>query len=419
MLDKDLRVLLTNSSLAGRTGSELYILDVARELLRTGHQPVCYSPILGDVAEEMHQSAIPVTDQLTSVQVRPDVIHGQHHLETLAALLYFPGVPAVQYCHGWSPWEEAPVEFPRIRQFIAIDHVGKERLTTRHGIDESKIVILPNFFDDRRFHMRKRPLRAKPLRALVFSNAFDAKAAPVRDACRRFGIALDVVGTGSANVHPKPELVLEEYDIVFARGRAAIEAMACGAAVICCGPQGTGPLITPRNYERLRDLNFGLRTVIGPCDADTIAEQIALYHPHEAAEVSAMVRVASTLNAAVSRLMGYYRQAIESNCATIPEEEARAVSIYLREWSPRYKSWAEKSRQVEHLAPANRELQFRADRLEAELADAQRQLGEIRGSLSWRIPQAMLNWRPMQRVADYALSGLAKWRRWTSTKHSS
>ena len=47
-----MRVLLTNNTLAQRGGSELYVRDVAIELMRRGHQPVAYSTLLGEVAEE-------------------------------------------------------------------------------------------------------------------------------------------------------------------------------------------------------------------------------------------------------------------------------------------------------------------------------------------------------------------------------
>ena len=43
-------ILFTNTALAHRTGSELYVLEVARALLARGHQPLAWSPVLGDLA---------------------------------------------------------------------------------------------------------------------------------------------------------------------------------------------------------------------------------------------------------------------------------------------------------------------------------------------------------------------------------
>src|SRR3954453_20960940 len=103
-----MRVLLTNNTLAGRAGSELYLRDVAVELMRRGHRPVAYSTELGDVAAEMEGATVAGGRSLDSMGEPPDIIHGQHHYETLTALLRFPQTPAISYCHGWLPWQEAP-----------------------------------------------------------------------------------------------------------------------------------------------------------------------------------------------------------------------------------------------------------------------------------------------------------------------
>jgi hypothetical protein len=55
-----MRVLFTNNTLAGRMGTELYVRDVAVALLKRGHQPIAYSTILGDVADELRAAGIPV-----------------------------------------------------------------------------------------------------------------------------------------------------------------------------------------------------------------------------------------------------------------------------------------------------------------------------------------------------------------------
>jgi hypothetical protein len=397
------------------------VLDIARELLRLGHQPVCYSPILGEVADDLLAATIPVTDQLSNIQLAPDVIHGQHHMETLAALLQFPGVPAVQYCHGWLPWQEAPVVFPRVRHYVAVSQVGLERLVLRHGIAAGDVSILPNFFDQNRFAARRDPLPAKPKKALLLSNVFDAEAAPVREACRRFDISLDVVGLAAGSVHSKPENLLPSYDLVFTLGRGAIEAMATGAAVICLAEEGAGPLVSTTNFDKLRALNFGIRAVIGPLEPDEIAQQIELYNPNDAAVVSRRIHSEAALGAAVTRLLEIYNGAIASNQPWDPENESRAMAAYLSHWSPRFRDWAHRSGQ------ADRALQDHAQRLETDVrnlrgelrlaltrsadiltqsADMKRQMEEswrqaedIRNSRAWRISSAILSFKPISLLA--------------------
>jgi hypothetical protein len=80
-----LTVLLTNHTLGDRGGSDLFVRDVATSLLARGHRPVVYSPLLGSVAEALRIATVPVTSDLDSLAERPDIIHGQHHLEARIA----------------------------------------------------------------------------------------------------------------------------------------------------------------------------------------------------------------------------------------------------------------------------------------------------------------------------------------------
>ena len=102
-------VLITNAFIENWSGSELYVHDVAMELIKRGHKPVVYSPHIGKLAEELRSKSIPVIKDLNLIGVKPDLIHGQHHLETMTAIAHFPGTPAVFFCHGWLPWEEPPL----------------------------------------------------------------------------------------------------------------------------------------------------------------------------------------------------------------------------------------------------------------------------------------------------------------------
>src|SRR4051812_40372726 len=122
-----MRVLLTNNTLNERAGSELYVRDVALCLLRRGHSPVAYSTQLGPVANELRAATVPVIDDLSLLAAPPDVIHGQHHVDAMTAMLRFPDVPAVYFCHGWLPWEEMAPLFPSVRRYVAVDDLCVER----------------------------------------------------------------------------------------------------------------------------------------------------------------------------------------------------------------------------------------------------------------------------------------------------
>ena len=272
-----MKVLLTNNTLAGHAGTELYVRDVALELLLRGHQPVAYSTLLGEVAEDLRAAGVPVTSALSALTETPDIIHGHHHYDALTAMMRFPETPAVYYCHGSAPWEEAPLRFPRIERYVAVDEPCRERLLKEGGVPAADIELIFNFFDAKRFPARA-PLPVAPRRALAFGNVFDETPglAALREACRQSEIELDSVGRGVGRVEADPGLLLSQYDVVFAKARSAIEAMAVGAAVVLCGNERLGPLVTTSNFDELRPLNFGFRTHSRPITAEAVSQELHL-----------------------------------------------------------------------------------------------------------------------------------------------
>lgn len=340
---RGLRILITNHFLRGRTGSELYVCELATNLLRRGHTPIVYSPQLGQTARELRDATVPVVDNLDAIGSAPDLIHGQHHVETMSALLRFPNTPAVFFCHGWLPWEETPPKHPRIVRYVAVDEACLDRLVSESGIPEERVSVILNSVDLDQF-LPRAPLPAKPERALVFSN--EAKESThlgaVREACRRKGLTLDVIGAYAGNVTARPQDVLGQYDIVFAKARCALEAMAVGSAVVLCDFLGTGPMVTSTELDRLRRMNFGIRTLREKIDADVLEKQIARYDPNDAATVSRRIRDTAGREAAIDRIVAVYQEVIgefcESGGTRDHDAEARAEASYLRDLATYFES---------------------------------------------------------------------------------
>ncbi len=299
---RPLRILMTNNMLASRAGSELYLRDLALALVRRGHFPVAYSPELGDVAEELRKLTIPVIDDLSQMTVAPDVIHGQHHHETMTATLRYPNVPAVFICHGWAPWQEIPPAYPTIMKYVAVDDLCRERLLTTHGTSPDAITTLYNFVDLRRFH-RVRNLPQTPKSALIFSNYAPGVSDAIRSACARCGIEkVDIVGTNSGNAVSQPEDILADYDIVFAKARAAIEAMASGCAVIVTDYAGLAGMVTTENMERLRRLNFGVRSMQSDIlTSEAVQSALERFDADDARLVTEWIRKDADLETAADR----------------------------------------------------------------------------------------------------------------------
>ena len=339
-----MRVLLTNNTLAKRAGTELYIRDVAIELMRRGHHPVAYSTELGEVAEELRAATVPVIRTLESLGEAPDIIHGHHHYDTLAAMMWFPQTPAIYFCHGWLPLEEAPLRFPRILRYVAVDELCRERLIVEGGIPPERIELILNFFDKNLFTPRP-PLPRVPRRALAFGNEFttDSGLPILLKACGACGIELNAAGLLTQNSELRPGPLLAGYDIVFAKARAAIEALAVGAAVVLSNPRGLGPLVTTQNFASLRLLNFGVRTLSRPLDANLLANEIRSYDPSDAEQVSKLVRENCEMGPAVDRIVDLYERTIAEarrNPAPPSIDCDRAVTRYLEQSATQYKGSA-------------------------------------------------------------------------------
>lgn len=337
-----MRVLITNVRLESRTGTELYVRDLAQGLLERGHQPVVYSPRLGPLAAEIRRETVPVLDDLSKLSAAPDVIHGQHANETLTALLHFPRVPAVFFCHDWYFPEDFPPPFPRLLRYVAVDEACRDRLVFERGVPEGRVRVIRQFVDLERFRPREAPLPARPRRAAVLCNytTEGEHLSAARAACGRAGLTLDVYGQRVGRPCAEPEKLFREYEIVFAKGRAALEALAAGAAVVVYWWRRLGPLVTSRELERLRRDNFGIRAMGGQLSPEEFGREVeravALYDPADAAEVTRRVRADGGRGRSVEEVCEVYEEAVEEYRADPRqdfEEEARAAAAHLREMS--------------------------------------------------------------------------------------
>ena len=132
----------------------------------------------------------------------------------------------------------------------------------------------------------------KPKTALIFSNyAASHNYIPIiQKACDRSGIALSVVGEAVGNCIHNPETILKNYDLIFAKGKAAIEGIVTGAAVIACDIYGLGGMVTTDNLTEFKDYNFGNRILKSPLKLHSIEAEIKKYNPDNAKEVCRLMR---------------------------------------------------------------------------------------------------------------------------------
>lgn len=307
-----MHVLITNLTLEGPTGPGTFVRDLARGLSRRGHRVTVYSPRTGPLAEEIRAAGTEVVDSLREVGDPPDVVHGHHHPVTVEALLAFPSVPALFVCRDRLSRNDVPPLHPRVLRYVAVDGAGVERLRA-YGIPDERCVLVPDAVDLSRFLPRE-PLPSRPRRALVYDN--DAGALldvdPLRTACAQSGIGLDVAGEGCGRISWDPERFLPGFDLVFAKSRGALEALAVGCSVILCGARGLGEAVTFASFPRMRAWGFGPRLLTRRVEAVSALSEIARYDPSDAAAVRDLVRTEAGLDRALSRYEALYQDLIQA-----------------------------------------------------------------------------------------------------------
>ncbi len=293
--------------------------------------PTVYTPLSGVVADELRADGVRVVSDLTN-ESEPHVIHGHHHIETMSAVLRFPGVPAVFVCHDRTAWHDRPPRHPRIRACVAVDENCREQFVDE-GFAVADVRVIPNMVDLTRFRSRG-PLPPRPARALLFSNyaAEHTHLPVVRAACTRAGVELDVTGNACGNPCARPEKQLGAYDLVFAKARCALEAMAVGCAVVLCDHGGTGPLVRAEQWDALRPLNFGRRACANSLTAENLLAEIARYDPVDAAEVCRLTRERAGVTHAADAFLALYDMVIRAQAVSTPDPtaETRATAEYLR-----------------------------------------------------------------------------------------
>jgi hypothetical protein len=271
------------------------------------------------------------------------------------------------------------------------------RIEAEFGIEKERISVIPNFVNLTRFsEVRKPP--DQPRRALLFHGAgfSDAELRELDRACRRADLSLDKIGGAFGNPQPRPEVFLMEYDLVFAIGKCALEAMSCGCAVMTILPGLAGSLVDSGNFAQWAHSNFSPRyfTSGRQISTDWLTEELKHYAPNEILEVSAKVRREHDLGGAVTALEAAYDHAIASFVET-PHTRKAEFSVYLERLA----------QEADDLWSQNSSLSKRVEALRRQKKESERAANQTLGAT---------NLTPMARLR----SRLSSWKRVFSRRSS-
>jgi hypothetical protein len=317
--------------LRGRSGTEIVTIDLALGLKRRGYEVAVFAPLLGKSAEIVRDQGMVVTDRPEDLPWKPDIIHGHHNHVLAAALAYFPDVPALFISHSSVFWFDGPPLLPRVRRFCAVDEVSRDRVAAEAGCERETVDLLPNAVDLDLFSPRP-PLPAQPRRALLLTKN-NAHVSMVRAAAREAALELDEIGSAFGREVDDLHERLRQYDIVFATGRMALEALAVGCAVVVGDGRGFAGLVTSSLVDEWRRNNFGLRLLTQKATPELVLTEIGRYDARDAALVSGRIRDMASLSAYLDRVEALYRD-VTSIPDVLPNATAdlRALGSFIAQW---------------------------------------------------------------------------------------
>src|ERR1700687_544478 len=322
-----MRVLTTNCSLRGRSGTEIVTIDLALGLKRRGHEVAVFAPLLGRSAGILRDQGITITDRPEDLPWRPDVVHGHHNHVLAAALAYFPDLPALFLCHSSTYWFDGPPLLPRVRRFCSVDEASRARLIAEVGCEKEAIELLPNAVDLDLFSPRP-PLPARPRRALLLTKN-TAHIAAVRGAAPATGLELDEIGSPFGREVDDLHARLRNYDVVFATARMALEALAVGCAVVVVDGRGLAGLATSSLVDEWRRNNFGLRLLTREPTEEAIVTEIGRYDTHDAALISGRIREFASLSTYLDRVEALYREVVATPQVLDAPADLRALGRFI------------------------------------------------------------------------------------------
>ncbi len=307
-----MQILITNVQLTHRTGTEVVVRDLERALRRRGHEVCVHTPARGVMAEDIEAAGGLVVTALDDVPFVPDIIHGHHHGPSTAASVHFPRTPMVFVCHSSIGAIDVPPILPSIDRYVAVDRNCLQRLLVTSGLDPARVELIHNAVDLERA-LPERERAERPRRAAVVSNGARRGGFldHVQTACRRLGIELTVIGDGVGRPAAHPERQLADRDLVFAKARSALEAMASGCATVVVDVAGLGEMVTADNVADMADWNFGVRCMQRRPSPEAIEQEILRYCAEDAAAVTAWVRSHRSLDDAVLRWEQLYVDAVQ------------------------------------------------------------------------------------------------------------
>jgi hypothetical protein len=270
-----MRLLLATNHL-GLGGSESYLLTVAEQLDRLGHEVTIFTPEPGGGVPVALERGLPVVDEPNLPDECDAALVQDGGVSHLLSDRY-PEAPQLFVAHSETFDLQAP---PQLDGAVAAIVVLNDRVAARMRSFAVKVEIvrLRQPIDVARFAPGP-PLPETPRRALLLSNnPKEDRIGMLEAACE--GADLELVKIGGVSGHAsdtRPPLV--DADLVIGYGRSILEAMSCSRAAYVYDFSGGDGWVTTESYPAIEADGIAGRSGRSALDARALAEDLRRFDP--------------------------------------------------------------------------------------------------------------------------------------------
>lgn len=305
-----LRIVLATYALVEPGGTESYSVTVAHQLQRLGHEVTLAAEELGPVATAAKRDGLDVARLPSELPPACDVGVVQDGIVTAPVVDRYPEAALVHVAHSPMFDHQLPVLVPDVIDIVV---VLSDRVAHRiHALALDAPVVRQRQPIDTEEFAPAGPLPRTPRRALLFGNYLrGARREALVSAWGRAGIECVKVGDPDLLQLDVREAIAAA-DIVVAKGRAALEGMACARAVYLYDDFGGDGWVTPERYEAFEADGFAGLATPGPRTADDLLADLSGYHPGMGWVNRELVRTHHTARRHAAELVEVFRRSARS-----------------------------------------------------------------------------------------------------------
>ena len=392
-----MRLILATNHL-GLGGSESYLITVAEQFDRLGHEVAIYSPEHAGGVAAARERGIEVIPEGEEPPADFDAALVQDAGVSYELREANPTAPQVFVAHSESFDLQAPPQLAGASVGVVVALNDRVADRARSYAAATEVVRLRQPIDTERFTPAA-PLPDVARRALLLSNAPHADRLHLLEAaCAEAGIELTRLG-GRAGQTTDPQRAIAGAEIVIGYGRSILEGMACGRAAYVYDWHGGDGWMTEESYAAIEADGISGRGGRETITAERLAEDMRRYSPAMGPVNHDLVVAHHRANVHAQQLLELFRRLAPVPVPASPlpplPEMARLVRL---EWRARA--------EVHVLTAENAELHQRLHETEVSLrealAEGERRAAEAAAEVA-ASHQATLSWRvtrPLRALGD-------------------